>query len=639
MDGSAIRMGGDGSNWSPIGNGCSDPNNQACHQPNNNNNDEDCLYLDVNEGNFRDAWCGGSFAFVCEMQATLDNIPALFHSCPVDWTLHEKTCYRPYDKSSDSPATWTDSHKACLNLGAGLAIVRDADTVAAFLDLKILTPEGSWLGGEQPTDSVDRPEGGWEEPSGGWQWLDGTPVTASNWAPGEPANSPQNEDCLWMSHEGGNFRDAPCTENYAFTCEKPATIPAHKDCPAGWFMFKSTCYGTGSLNRADWTKARAACEAEKAELATLDREAALALRSAYTADTGNPWTAGKVWLGGSQADGRLDHTLGNQENWHWTDGSRISLQVQTAAWQDGEPNDKTGGDNRGPADCLYLTEQLEWADDRCDFELAYMCQKPVPEIPIAINSVMDEVTCFKQPEDQNKIDATDKKLPFLDIFLNPYRKLEKENIIENQRNLSGEYFSHISHVYPELFRLLWHSSLPCSPQPDVSNDSLVKSCQVAGESVDCSALFTKVPTDLGLCCSLNSVQHVLKHSEYGQLVEEQQSRANWTGVLAGAGMRKGIKLVLDLHSDQQSFGSVFGEASGFKVFIGQKSEFPVLQQRSLPIQPGAEHRLDLSATKLTTKGIRGIKPEDRRCYFEDEGNLDFYEDYSYISCMFECKLL
>ena len=102
-------------------------------------------------------------------------------------------------------------------------------------------------------------------------------------------------------------------------------------------------------------------------------------------------------------------------------------------------------------------------------------------------------------------------------------------------------------------------------------------------------------------------------------------------------MKKGVKLMLDLHSDQQALGSLYHESRGFQLFIGQKWEFPVLQQRSLPIQPGAEHRLDLSATSLTTNGIRGIKPEDRHCYFEDEGGLDFYQKYSYKSCIFECK--
>ena len=157
--------------------------------------------------------------------------------------------------------------------------------------------------------------------------------------------------------------------------------------------------------------------------------------------------------------------------------------------------------------------------------------------------------------------------------------------------------------------------------------------------MDCTSLFTKVPTDLGLCWALNTAD-IHAPSQYGKLVKEKQGRIlDAKRVKAGMGMEKGVRLVLDLHSDQQSHGSVYGESQGFQVFIGQKSEFPVLQQRSLSIQPGAEHRLELSATSLTSSNeIRGIKPQDRRCYFSDEGNLDLYEKYSYKSCMFECKL-
>ena len=103
-------------------------------------------------------------------------------------------------------------------------------------------------------------------------------------------------------------------------------------------------------------------------------------------------------------------------------------------------------------------------------------------------------------------------------------------------------------------------------------------------------------------------------------------------------MKKGVKLMLDLHSDQQALGSLYQESRGFQLFIGQKSEFPVLQQRSLSIHPGAEHRLELSATSLTSNDIRGIKPQDRRCYFPDEGDLKLFKKYSYKSCLFECKL-
>ena len=239
---------------------------------------------------------------------------------------------------------------------------------------------------------------------------------------------------------------------------------------------------------------------------------------------------------------------------------------------------------------------------------------------------------------------SDSEQPFIDIFLNPNRETEKREKVTAQRSLSHQYFTNLSSVYPELFRLLWHTSLPCSPQPEVTTHSLVQSCQLAGQTVDCGKLFTKVATDLGLCCALNT-RDILKQSEYQELVKEQQEQekktlAETTGgkITAGVGMKKGVKVVLDLHSDQQSFSSVSGMSRGFQVFIGQQWEFPVLQQRSLPIHPGAEHRLDLSAISLTSEGIGGIKPLDRRCFFKHEGNLEFYKDYSYISCIFSCKV-
>ena len=230
-------------------------------------------------------------------------------------------------------------------------------------------------------------------------------------------------------------------------------------------------------------------------------------------------------------------------------------------------------------------------------------------------------------------------MPFIDIFLNPKREDELESKIKYLEEKYQGYFRQLSSVYPALFGLLWHSSLPCTGLPA----ALVQSCQVAGQAVDCTALFTKVPTDSGLCCSLNT-GNILKQSEYGKLVENKQqsdkhnTAATGLPVAAGVGMKKGVKLVLDLHSDQRALWTVQGESRKFQVFVGQKSEFPVLQQRSLPVQPGAEHRLDLSATSLTTNGIRGIKPEDRHCYFQDEGDLDFYEKYSYKSCILECKI-
>ena len=75
------------------------------------------------------------------------------------------------------------------------------------------------------------------------------------------------------------------------------------------------------------------------------------------------------------------------------------------------------------------------------------------------------------------------------------------------------------------------------------------------------------------------------------------------------------------------------------VKIGNPSDFPVLRDRSIKIQPGLEHSVKLSGYSVTTEAAaRAIAPEKRNCYFPDEASLDFYSTYSFTNCKFECKL-
>ena len=142
----------------------------------------------------------------------------------------------------------------------------------------------------------------------------------------------------------------------------------------------------------------------------------------------------------------------------------------------------------------------------------------ISEIPETIEDILNEIDCYIS--NVNGGSGTQKSLPPIDIFLNPARTEEKDAIIQHQRKTAQHYFSQLESVYPELFRLLWHSSLPCAPQPGHSS-SLVRSCMLAGQAVPCANLFTKVPTDRGLCCALNS-EDILKVSEYEDLVKEKQ---------------------------------------------------------------------------------------------------------------------
>ena len=62
-----------------------------------------------------------------------------------------------------------------------------------------------------------------------------------------------------------------------------------------------------------------------------------------------------------------------------------------------------------------------------------------------------------------------------------------------------------------------------------------------------------------------------------------------------SGEKSGLRLILDLHSNKVSFGTLDKDYDAFKVFIGQPDEFPLLRQRSLKLQPGLEHFVELDA--------------------------------------------
>ena len=86
-------------------------------------------------------------------------------------------------------------------------------------------------------------------------------------------------------------------------------------------------------------------------------------------------------------------------------------------------------------------------------------------------------------------------------------------------------------------------------------------------------------------------------------------------VPAAVGIHNGLKLTIDLHSNSESFGSVTQDFAAFKVFIGQPTEFPALEESSILIQPGHQHYLLFSSQVYTASGIERLNPQGQRMFF------------------------
>ena len=247
--------------------------------------------------------------------------------------------------------------------------------------------------------------------------------------------------------------------------------------------------------------------------------------------------------------------------------------------------------------------------------------------------------CVPPPAQEPTLNVVEPQdLPSIDVFLNPAKAEYKDRIASEKKDLARNYFksADMATLFPRLFRILWQSTLPCF-QGNSDTEHMLLSCQLAGSNVNCSELFRRVPTDIGMCCALNSADS-LRESSYKKLIKTMQGDARTRLVESKEGLRNGLRLTLDLHSNTVSFGTLEQEYDAFKVFIGQPAEFPMMKEKGIRLEPGREHFIDLSASVVSTSGIEGIHPEARECFFSNEGDLDFYNNYTFTNCKLECAI-
>jgi len=111
-------------------------------------------------------------------------------------------------------ATWDQVRQEALDLGGDLVVINDAGENNFLASTMFASPHYQdlpgfntiphlWIGLCQTPGSA--------EPDGGWNWVDGSPLTYTNWAYGTPSNGRQVEDwgaiTLNMDNLFGSWND------------------------------------------------------------------------------------------------------------------------------------------------------------------------------------------------------------------------------------------------------------------------------------------------------------------------------------------------------------------------------------------------------------------------------------------------
>jgi len=167
--------------------------------------------------------CGESGSYGDEVSFCVDSdgvcyIPPSFE-CDL---MHDGYCYWV----ADSYLSFNDAVQACLAEDSTLASVWDEMTIQQLVSV---VDESVWIGFSDASTE------------GSWEWQDGSVVTYTNWAWGEP-NNWSEEDCAQM-YTSGQWNDLDCNDELPFVCKKPVG-----DCGSSIFVDQFDSFGDGWNN-------------------------------------------------------------------------------------------------------------------------------------------------------------------------------------------------------------------------------------------------------------------------------------------------------------------------------------------------------------------------------------------------------
>jgi len=123
--------------------------------------------------------------------------------------LESGSCYQ-YEVLTDQKRNWNDAKTECVARGGALASVHSREELTFFKGILAKTSSGmthGWLGGSDETTEDT------------WVWTDGSPVSITDWFPGQP-NGGTIDNCLYASNFFSNW------QWYDFTC----TLARHAVC-------------------------------------------------------------------------------------------------------------------------------------------------------------------------------------------------------------------------------------------------------------------------------------------------------------------------------------------------------------------------------------------------------------------------
>ncbi|KAM8715103.1 hypothetical protein ACLKA7_002189 [Drosophila subpalustris] len=189
------------------------------------------------------------------------------------------------------------------------------------------------------------------------------------------------------------------------------------------------------------------------------------------------------------------------------------------------------------------------------------------------------------------------------------------------------------HIYDQILR---HNNITLTELTNqLSPDCLemISRCFWKGINTRCESLFQRVVTLEGICCSFNYFAALTNN--FPKKIAYQVPKRPYR--VTGCGYPTGLSMLLDpMVSDY--YGTFFS-GFGFRLLIHNAHNFPDENSETKVVTSTRESfvRINPEST-YATSDIRRMDLKWRNCLFGTERKLDGLRRYSFINCMFECRM-
>uniref|UniRef100_A0A668A7B0 C-type lectin domain-containing protein n=1 Tax=Myripristis murdjan TaxID=586833 RepID=A0A668A7B0_9TELE len=116
------------------------------------------------------------------------------------WTKFNSSCYFISSESKN----WNESRQDCLRRGADLVIINSREENSFLKNFRVRL----WIGLSDL------------ETEGEWKWVDGSSLSYTSWAEGQPDDYGGKEDCGVLRPVYDGWNDFPCSLGRPWICEK-----------------------------------------------------------------------------------------------------------------------------------------------------------------------------------------------------------------------------------------------------------------------------------------------------------------------------------------------------------------------------------------------------------------------------------